>query len=605
MNERILIVDDEEAIRLFLQRALEAEGYRAVAAENGAAALREMAVPPHLAIVDIRLPDVNGLDLVARIKRMAPQTEVILISGFATIETAIKAIEYGAFAYITKPPILKELYHTLARALEKQRLMAENARLLNELRQSNRQLEELNRTLEKRVRERTEELLRSQEELERRARELAGINEITNAVTRSLDFDEVLRIVAREMKKMIAFDRASISLTRGSDSVTKVYQLEPPGGESDEAAVPYPLAGTGIDWVVRNRNSLLRPSLGSGPSFREDAFIRASGIQSGIVVPLIYQNRVMGTLNLGSRRENVYGESHDRLLRPIAGQIAIALANADLYQQLKSYSENLEARVNERTEALASSLRELKEAQARLVQSEKLAALAKLVAGVAHEVKNPLSSMSFSTANIENVLTAAKDWEAARRVCGESLGILKSDISRLKNLVDRFIAFARPGQSRFEAGPVNPIVRDVVRSLGGEIAMKKVELEEDYAPELPPVLLEKDEFHQSVLNLLVNALEAVAPGGRIAVRTSLQDGAVRIEILDDGPGIPPEIKDRIFDVFFTTKPSGGGLGLSQVYRMAETHRGSVVCENRSPRRGTIFRLALPPAREERMEGVRR
>ena len=598
--ERILIIDDVEEIRRVLLLALTAEGYQVKTAGRGAEAREEIDRTGedqayHLALVDIMLPDTSGVDLAEHIRQRSPQTEIIFMTGHASVETAAEAVRLGAFAYLSKPVRMGELYQVVRQALEKQKLTAENRRLLAELRESNQRLEDLNRTLEVRVRERTGELLQSRSEVERRAKELETINEITNAVASSLNLKDILGQVVRETRKLIDFDRASVSLAWGSETINEVYFLEPAKDRDTDTGQTYPIKGTGIEWVIKNRQALIRDNLDRKDEYLEDEFIHRTGAKSGIVVPLIRRGEAIGTLNLGSMKSGTYNRSHEKTLRRIAGQIAVAIDNANLYRKLESYSKNLESEVERRTASLEQSLRELREAQEQLVQSEKLAATAKLIAGVAHEIKNPLNSMSLSTANIEKICRTAGDLGQVRELTRESVSILRSDIARLKEMVDRFMSFARPRILPREEADLNSLAREALLSLQAEMDAKGIELHEEYDKDLPPVELEKDEFHRSILNLLLNALEAVEPGGKIGIRTRGDPDGLIIEVSDNGPGIPAEIRDRIFDIFFTTKDRGSGLGLSQVYRAVESHRGSLTFE--SPEEGnTVFRIRIPRGR---------
>ena len=597
MSERILIVDDEVSILRVLSLSLRTEGYQVNTVGTGEEGWEEVKSSGpeggyHLALVDINLPDINGLDLVARIRQFSPQTEVILMTGHVSIETAVKAVRLGAFAYVTKPFQMDEFYQTVRRALEKQRLTVENRRLLAELKESNRSLEDLNTTLEKRVKERTTELVESREEIQRRAQELSIIHEITKAVASSLKLKDILGLVVREAKKLITFDRASISLAWGSDEINEVYFLEPGEDRAAEAGHTYPIKGTGIEWVIKNKRALIRSGFPQEDEYLEDDFIRKTGAKSGIVVPLIRRGEAIGTLNLGSMKMGAYDETHENILRQIAGQLAVAIDNANLYRKLEDHSKNLEEEVARRTDSLKGSILELKKAQEKLIQSEKLAATAKLIAGVAHEIKNPLNSMSFSTSNIETICNTSADLKQAKLLCQESITILKSDITRLKEMVDKFMSFARPVRQERKEADVNLIIQGVVQGLRIELEAKQIRLSEDYDNELPPVKLEKDEFHRSILNLLLNALEAVTPGGRIGIRTSSGDGRVTVEVEDDGCGIPPELQDRVFDIFFTTKAKGSGLGLSQVFRTIDSHQGNISFECREGN-GTIFHIEIP------------
>ena len=275
----------------------------------------------------------------------------------------------------------------------------------------------------------------------------------------------------------------------------------------------------------------------------------------------------------------------------IAGQVAVAMENARLYRELKQYSDTLESRVAERTAELRKKLAALKEAQESLIRSEKIAATSKLIAGVAHEIRNPLNSMSFATANIGKALSMG-DIGAARDLCGESISILKSDIVRLKEMVDKFMAFTRPVSVALEDTDLNELIRGVARGVRVLVEKGGIELRERYGEGIPALRIERVAFHNAILNLLLNARDATGPGGRIEVRTALRGGRVCVEVEDDGAGIPDEIKGKVFDIFFTTKPQGAGLGLSQVYRTVESHKGTISVRSEAGK-GSAFLIELP------------
>lgn len=589
MSSRILVVDDDADIRSILVEYLGALGYAMRGASGAEEAKAELGRSYDLAIVDLVLRAESGVDLLCHIKEAYPRTEVIIITGHATVDSAIKALECGAFDYVRKPFELTELAHTVARAIEKIRLRDDNEKLIAEISESKGRLEELARSLEVKVDQRTHELIASREETERKARQLAIINEITNALSSSLDLNEVLRIVTREIRKLVQFDRASIAMIDDGHAFSKVYFMEPRSEE--RRGTVFPMDETGIKWVVREKKPLIRGNLQGEGAFAEDAFIRATGVRSGIVIPLVYRGEVTGTLNLGSVRENAYTKEHEEILRQIAGQIAVAMENARLYRELKQHSATLESRVAERTAELRKKLEELKEAQESLIQSEKLAATSKLIAGVAHEIKNPLNSMSFATANIGKALSMG-DIDTARDLCGESISILKSDIVRLKEMVDKFMVFTKPALITLEETDLNELIGAVVRGVREVLLQAGVSIRERYGEGIPRLKLERNAFHNAILNLILNARDALKAGGHIEVRTALCGDTVCIEVQDDGTGIPVEIRDKVFDIFFTTKAQGAGLGLSQVYRTVESHKGTIALRSEVGK-GTTFRIELP------------
>ena len=421
---------------------------------------------------------------------------------------------------------------------------------------------------------------------------LSSINKITNAITSHLDLEEILEVVFRESKKIIRYDLASIELIDETGKISIVYFLEPSRRGKIQLGETFPLEGTGIEWVIKNKRALIRTDFSRGTYYREDPYIRETGILSGIVIPLIYREKVIGTFNLGSKRKNTYHREDAGILRIIAGHIAIALENARIHKALRDHAEDLEAKIEERTKELENNIENLQAAQVKLIQTEKLAATSKLVAGVAHEVKNPLSSISFAGAIIEKALETGTDLDQVRECCRESISIFKSEVIRLKNLVDRFIAFGQPTTTVPEKADINKVVRQAIQSLKWKLEEKKVQLVETYSDNLPEMEIDKDEFHRAIFNIIINSIHAIQPGGTIKVKTILEDGQITIEFEDDGCGIRADIQDKIFDIFFTTKSQGSGMGLSQVYRTVESHNGSI-CLSSEVGKGTKLQIELP------------
>lgn len=425
-----------------------------------------------------------------------------------------------------------------------------------------------------------------------KSRQLAIIGGITKAITSSLEFKGLLEIVFRETKKIIEFDRASLGLVDDSGKINIVYFLESPVGEKVAGGQIFPMDGTGVEWVIKNRRALIRQICNGSDAFREDDYIIKTGIKSGIVLPLIYRDRVIGTFNLGSRKENAYSKKDEEILGYICGSIAIALENARLYREVRDYARNLEEKVAERTMELRRSLSSLKSIQAKLIQAEKLAATSKLAAGMAHAIKNPLNAILISTNVIERSLRSKNSGKQVEKYCYESIAVVKEEIQKLLNLVNRFIAFGRPFPSRMQQTNVNDLVRQAVKSIQSELAQKRIRLTRSLARKLPRIRLDRDEFHQAILNLLRNSLEAVRAGGCILVATELRGERIILEVEDDGCGIAPDIQKNIFDIFFTTKSAGSGIGLSQVHRTVGFHGGNISVLS-EPGRGAKFTIELP------------
>ncbi len=289
----------------------------------------------------------------------------------------------------------------------------------------------------------------------------------------------------------------------------------------------------------------------------------------------VRRNDLEVRLDVGRRRDEV-----GRMVEVFNAMVAELRESR---RELRAYQEDLERMVAERTQ-------QLERAQARLVQSEKLAALGELVAGVAHELNNPLTSVL----GYAQLLEAGElEGEDARR----ALEIILQEADRARRIVQNLLTFAR--QRAHERGPV-----DVNAAIEQTVALRRYELERagitfvlDLAADLPVVEGDLFQLQQVFLNLINNAAQAMAGGGgRIEIRTARVGDRVRIEVADTGPGIPPEHLHRIFDPFFTTKEvgQGTGLGLSISYGIVRDHGGEIYAENR-PEGGARFTIELPAA----------
>ncbi|HEY2748023.1 MAG TPA: ATP-binding protein, partial [Polyangia bacterium] len=252
--------------------------------------------------------------------------------------------------------------------------------------------------------------------------------------------------------------------------------------------------------------------------------------------------------------------------------------------EIERWNQELEARVVERT-------RELKEAQAQLVQAQKLAALGQLGAGVAHEINNPLGGV---LGHVQLLLAErapdAGDYEALKHI--------EEGARRASTIVQNLLRFSvqhkEPVRSAVD---VNKLVRDTLSLTESLLADGKIELVYDLADQKPRARADAGQLAQVLINLVANARTAMPAGGKLTIATRAGDGAkVALVVADSGKGIAPEIRERIFEPFFTTKDdwSNVGLGLSVSYRIVEEHGGRIDVES-EPGRGATFTVTLPAA----------
>ncbi len=228
------------------------------------------------------------------------------------------------------------------------------------------------------------------------------------------------------------------------------------------------------------------------------------------------------------------------------------------------------------------------ETEKRIRESERLAHIGKLTTSLAHEIRNPLSSVKMNSQII--LKNMAFDGNDKRR-----MEITIQEISRLERILDEMLDFARPVKLNLEPVPVNHVMDSCLEIMEDKIREKGIVVKKRYSGDLPQILLDREKIEQALFNVLLNAVEALAEGGRIEVITGQPKGneeAIQVEVSDNGPGISPEDLPYIFDPFFSNKKKGTGLGLSNVKKIIEAHGGSATVAFRKPH-GTRVCLSVP------------
>lgn len=247
-------------------------------------------------------------------------------------------------------------------------------------------------------------------------------------------------------------------------------------------------------------------------------------------------------------------------------------------------------RERERAERINAELQtayaELRETVGQLLQAERLSSLAEIASGVVHEVRNPLGAIKGAVEIIEDELAP----DSPRR---EFARIAKTEVERIDKLVQEFFHFARPPKLAKTLVNVNELVQSVGKLCEQQAAAQNVTVTEDLASGLAPVSLDAEQIKQVLLNLGINALQAMPDGGSLVFRTFQDETAVTVEVADTGGGIAPNVIGRIFDPFFTTKDKGSGLGLSVAHKIVAQHDGRLFAENTA--RGAVFKLVLNKA----------
>ena len=240
---------------------------------------------------------------------------------------------------------------------------------------------------------------------------------------------------------------------------------------------------------------------------------------------------------------------------------------------------------------LEATNRQLERAEAEARRSERLAALGQLSAGLAHEIRNPLGVIKGSAE------TLGRKLESSDPVSVELAGYISSEVNRLNSIVSRFLDFARPHELEKRPVAIAPLIEQALKAAHDRWPEAKVEVERLYDGGIGPVPLDAELCERVFVNLVINAYESMDPKGgrlRVAIHTANSRGrrGVEVEIEDTGPGVPVEIREQIFNPFFTTKKSGVGLGLSIVSKIVDDHRGWIRIQS-EPGKGACFRVFLP------------
>jgi PAS domain S-box-containing protein len=225
----------------------------------------------------------------------------------------------------------------------------------------------------------------------------------------------------------------------------------------------------------------------------------------------------------------------------------------------------------------------------QLQVSERLAAVGRITAGVAHEVKNPLNSMRLWLENLKESLPGDTDPEARQAV-----NVLDAEIDRLDAVVKRFLDFARPMDVRLEATQLADLLREVLEVAGPQLDRAHVRVAQLLPIDVPEVFVDRALLKQAVLNLVLNAVDAMPNGGQLQLTLSRRGEVAEITVGDTGKGIPVENRQKVFQLFFTTRPGGSGIGLASTFRIVQLHNGSIDFTSEVGR-GTTFRIELPLA----------
>ena len=289
-------------------------------------------------------------------------------------------------------------------------------------------------------------------------------------------------------------------------------------------------------------------------------------LEAEVSIPLIWKRQLIGMINLSHKfNKDIYSHEDIELLSTLANQAAIAIENARLYEDLKR-------------------------SKTYIRRADRLASLGTLTAGLAHEIRNPLVAIKTFT----HLLPERLDDEEFR---SQFLKIASSEVDRISLLVTELLDFARPSDPKLELENINIILDGMILLVSTETKKKKIDVIKNYASDLPPIQMDREQIKQVFLNILINGVQATSENGKITVKTRsfMKPGGepyVQVEFTDTGCGIPSGQLEEIFNPFFTTKSTGSGLGLSISHQIVLDHRGYIDVESQLDK-GSSFSINLP------------
>jgi len=456
-----------------------------------------------------------------------------------------------------------------------------------------------------------QQMRNSEEELREKVTSLQTLNLVTGALQSTTKLDEILHIILTGVTagEAFGFNRALILLLderremlKGEMAVGPLdgeqarfiwQQLEerkpslkellfPPsdshrngGLNSLVGRLSLPLHSSpqaiGSSLVEMRSHCLRNPEELAG---LEAEFVYLFGAQPLAIVPLVARDKAIGVLIADNKfTQRPILDRDVELLETFAHQASLAIENSRLHQELKGRLLELE-----------DSERQLRKNQTYLLKTERLAAIGRMAATVAHEIRSPLVPIGgYARAALEDF-----DQQEVKR---DDLEVIVEEVERLEKILASMLDYSKEAKPEFQEHNLHLIINKTVGLMAERLREKKIELETEFAPQLSPIMVDGEQMQQVILNLVHNALEAMEEG-KLSIRTKVKEDFVSLEIEDTGRGIPKEDIDRLFTPFFSTKPKGSGLGLPVAEKIVVDHGGFIDVQSQEGV-GSKFTINLP------------
>ncbi len=580
-QKHILIIDDEALIRHVLAEYLSECGYGVATAGDGVEGLA-IARAQHFdaVLVDLQMPRLNGLEVVATLKAEQPELPVVVVSGTGVLQDVIEAMRRGAWDYITKPVHdIEEIAVIVNRVLEKAHLIAERNRYQKEI-------EQLNQWLEATVTRQTEDL-RFQN------RELTALNRIVSAADTTLDPLEILRVLCTELALALNLSHVTAILIEPGQTDTAIVaeyrQADRPPALGERVNLTLPA----LAWVLQRQASLLVEDVPAASQLGDwGTVLGARGTVTLLLVPVVVRGRVMSIIGLEATSKRLYSDKDMTLIMSTAAAAGQALEALVLHHELQAHAEMLELTVAQRTAELSVALE-----KARAADEAK----SQFLSSVSHELRTPLTSVLLYL----ELLARGKP-ENQRRY----LDTITREVERLQVLIENLLDLSRLDLGKtvpqLQTVDLNHLLTTLFVDRERLFAQGGLKLQLETAADLPTISADPKLLEQVATNLLSNALNYTPAGGYVWLSTAyiVQDNLawVTFTVRDTGPGIAPEEQQRLFERFFrgsaarTSKASGTGLGLAISQSIVELHHGKITLDS-AVGQGSAFTVWLPCNRD--------
>jgi len=412
-------------------------------------------------------------------------------------------------------------------------------------------------------------------------RGLSTLLRSSSIINSSLQINDVLDSAMKAAEEFMEAEASSVFELDPEKGEISVKLARGEKGKSIQASKLKP--GEGLTgWVIRCGKPIIVEDVQKESRF-SDRFDRETGFRtrSLICVPLTIREETIGAIQVINKKNGGPFTDEDlELLTALAQQIAVAIDNAKLYQRLE---ENFKL-----------TARELKITQERLIRSERLAAMADLVQGVSHEVRNPIMSIGGFAARMKAGLEKNHKFQKYLNIILEEASRLEKLVRDVKELSEMHTVYLQPVN-------LNNLLSKVIEDFSPTLPRQSTHLEADIEEGLPTIILDKAQILRALKNIIQNSIEAMPKGGTIKLKARLVDSRIQIVVEDSGIGIDEDKLDSVHDPFVTSKTTGPGLGLTMVYQIVKNHHGEIDIKSRGSK-GTIVTLDLPVDFQSEMEG---